>query len=923
MLPSSIRARLLGLVVAAIVPFLALISAGLWDQWRSEYAKAMQRVLNESQVLAAQVDSEISNIENLMTGLSYALQPSAAAKPANDALLRQFKNELPDYVSNVLLLSSDGTEIGRMNDSDGESTRVTDRPYFQDALAGNRLAISGMIRSRFNGKWTIVFSRPVKDETNRVRAVLAMGIRLEYFQSVLRSHDSPTGSVIRIVNERGIVVVHSDRGSSWIGRDIGGNSGAARTIPANEASGITRWPDDVERITASSMARKVPWLVSVGMPRHAALEVIASRLRWGTLLSTIAIVIALAIAWMLSGRIVRPLRQLGKDVSILAAGELGHRSAVRSNGELQDLAASVNRMAESLQQRSHDAERSSNEVRQAKDALAAMIENVPVPIVVKELKELRFTLINQAYEKFMGISRDQIIGKTVHDLFAPEDAEKVDGHDRRALQLDRRIVSGEFPVLTPNNGLRIVTTTRLVVHGADSEAQLLMALIEDVTERRKAEDIILHMAHHDPLTDLLNRSQYYERLERELERTKRGEHLAVLCLDLDHFKEINDTHGHSIGDELLKTITSRLLGCIGESDTIARLGGDEFAVIQTGIEQPMGASLLVGRIQEAVKAPFDLDGLHVVTNVSIGISLAPANGTTPNELMKQADMALYRAKAAGRNVFRFFNPEMAATMKARRGIESDLRDAVAKGALQLHYQPVVRIEDNAVVGMEALIRWPHPKHGTLSPDEFIPIAEESGLIVPLGEWVLRQACTDAAKWPAEIKVAVNLSPAQINDRGLSRVIISALAASGLSPRRLELEITEEVLLQDDDKTLAVLQQLRALGVKIVMDDFGTGYSSLNYLRRFPLDKIKIDRAFIGDLARGNDVSMAIVRAVVQLATVLDVGTTAEGIETDEQLELVRLAGCTEMQGYLFSCPKPFEELWSLFPQAASKTESVA
>ncbi len=923
MLPSSIRARLLGLVVAAIVPFLALIGAGLWNQWRSEYAKAMQRVLNDSQILAAQIDGEISNIENLMAGLSYALRTHAVDKSANDTLLRKFKTELPDYVSNVLLLSPDGAEIGRMDSSNSDPVLVIDRPYFRDALAGKRLAFSGVIRSRFNGQWTVVFARSVRDEANRVRAVLAMGIRLEYFQSALRSHNFPAGSVIRIVDEHGIVVVHTAHGLGWIGRNISGNSDVARQIAAKETSGTTRWSDDVERITGSSMARQVPWLVSVGLPRHAALEVIVSRLRWGTLFSAIAISIALAIAWMLSGRIVRPLRQLGKDVSILAAGELGHRSAIRSDDELGDLAASVNRMAESLQQRSQDAEHSSDEVRQAKDVLAAMIEHVPAPIVVKELKELRFTLINQAYEKFMGISRDQIIGKTVYELFGPEDADKIDGHDKRALQLDRRIVNGEFPVLTPNNGLRTVTTTRLVVHGADNKAQLLMALIEDVTERRKAEDIILHMAHHDPLTDLLNCSQYYERLDRELERVKRGEQLAVLCLDLDHFKEINDTHGHSIGDELLKTVTRRLLGCIGESDTIARLGGDEFAIIQTGIEQPMGASLLVSRIQEAVKSPFDLDGLHVVTNVSIGISLAPANATTPVDLMKQADMALYRAKAAGRNVFRFFNPEMAAIMRARRGIELDLHDAVAKGALELHYQPVVRIDDNAIVGMEALVRWPHPKHGTLAPDEFIPIAEESGLIVPLGEWVLRKACADAAKWPAEVKVAVNLSPAQINDRGLSRIVISALAASGLSPQRLELEITEEVLLQDDDKTLAVLQQLRALGVQIVMDDFGTGYSSLNYLRRFPLDKIKIDRAFIGDLARGNDVSMAIVRAVVQLATVLNVGTTAEGIETDEQLELVRLAGCTEMQGYLFSHPMPFNELWRLFPRSSGKTESVA
>ena len=923
MLPSSIRARLLGLVVAATVPFMVLIGAGLWDQWRSEYATATQRAVDEARLLAAQVDDAIGDVDNLLIGLSGTMPANTTDRRENDARLRQLRSELPDFINNVLLFSLDGVEIGMMGERTGVPIQVGDRKYFQEVLAGKSLAISEVIHSRLGEQWTVVFARPVRDQKGRVRAVIAAGIRLEHFQNALRSRWLPVGSIIRIVNERGVVLAHSAGGSDWIGRDLSKDINVARQIAAKETSGTTRWSDDVERITGSSAARQVPWLVSVGIPRQVAIAAISSRLQWGALISAVVIVIAFAIAWALSGRLVRPLKQLSKDVSVLAAGELGHRSAIGTKDELEDLAASVNRMAESLQQRHREAERSSAEVREAKDELGALIENVPVPIIVKELKELRFILVNQAYEKFLGVSRDQIIGKTIHELFTPDDAEKVDAQDKRALQLDRRSLSGEFSVQTPNNGLRTVTTTRLVVHGADNKPKHLMAVIEDVTERRKAEDVILHMAHHDPLTGLLNRAQYHKRLERELERTKHGEHLAVLCLDLDNFKDINDTHGHSTGDELLKTITSRLLGCVGHLDTIARLGGDEFAMIQTGVEQPLGASLLVSRIQDAVKAPFNLDGLHVMTNVSIGVSLAPANAATPDELMKQADMALYRAKAAGRNAYRFFNSEMTTVMKVRRGVESDLRHAIANGDLQLHYQPVVNIQDKSIVGMEALVRWRHPRTGMLAPAEFIPIAEETGLIVPLGEWVLRQACADAAKWPGNIKVAINLSPAQLNNRELTRAIIGALAASGLPPHRLELEITEEVLLQDDSRTLGILQKLRALGVQIVMDDFGTGYSSLNYLRRVPLDKIKIDRAFIGDLSRGNDVSMAIVRAVVQLATVLKVGTTAEGIETEEQLELARLAGCTEMQGYLFSHPRPAEELWKLFPRATGQAESAA
>ncbi len=923
MLPRSIRARLLGLVVAAIIPFVALIGIGLWDQWHNEFVTAAQRSLNEARLLAAQVDDQVGDIENLMAGLSHAVSTNVDDKSKNDVLLQQVKNELPDFINNILVLSIDGTEIGMTGNRLGQPIHFGDRAYFQNVLNGSHLSISEVIHSRINGQWIIVFARPVKDQQGQLRAILAIGVQLEHFQNALRTNSLPDGSIVRVVNEDGIVLAQSADGPSWIGRDLSKNENIARHITAKEASDIILWSDDVERITGSSTAHRVPWLVSVGIPNHFALTKIAHRLDWGALFSTLAIIVALTIAWMLSGRIVRPLRQLGKDASALASGKLGHRSAIHTKDELGDLATSFNLMAESLEQRHKEIILSSDEVRQTKDALAALIENVPVPIVVKELKALRFILVNRAYEAFLGLSRDQIIGKTVFELFPATDAAVIEEHDKRALQLDRRSLSGEFPVQTPNNGLRDVTTTRLVVHGADKKPHHLMAVIEDITERRKAESLILHMAHHDPLTDLLNRAQYYERLKHELKCLKRGEHLAVLCLDLDHFKDINDTHGHSIGDELLKNVTARLLNCIDKTDTIARLGGDEFAIIQSAVEQPAGVSKLAERIQDAINAPLIIDGLHVTTNVSIGISIARYNATTPIELMKQADMALYRAKAAGRNAFRLFEPEMAATMKARRGLKSDLRSAIASGELELHYQPVVGIRDNAVVALEALARWRHPKLGMLAPAEFIPIAEETGLIIPLGEWVLRQACMDAVKWPGDIKVAVNLSPAQIRERELTRGIITALAASGLSPHRLELEITEEMLLRDDDKTLALLQGLRELGVQIVLDDFGTGYSSLNYLRRFPLDKIKIDRSFIRDLSRENEVSIAIVRAVVQIATVLKVGTTAEGIETEEQLELVRAAGCIEMQGYLFSSPKPIAELFELLPQSGGKAASAA
>jgi diguanylate cyclase (GGDEF)-like protein len=437
-----------------------------------------------------------------------------------------------------------------------------------------------------------------------------------------------------------------------------------------------------------------------------------------------------------------------------------------------------------------------------------------------------------------------------------------------------------------------------------------VATHEDITERRRAEKQIAHMARHDALTDLPNRVLLRDRLAHALAELPRDQRLAVLYLDLDHFKSVNDTLGHQIGDELLKTVAARLRDCVGEVDTVARVGGDEFAIIHTGIEQPNDAAVLARRICEAVKEPCELHGHAVIVDTSIGIALAPGDGTDPTELLKNADMALYRAKADGRGTYRFFEPEMDARMKTRRTLELALRVALANGEFELHYQPLVNLEDRRITCCEALIRWNHPERGLIPPAEFIPIAEEIGLIVPLGEWVLRRACADAMQWPADIKVAVNLSPIQVMNQNLVAVVVGALAAAGLPASRLEVEITESVLMQNSEATLATLHRLRELGVKISMDDFGTGYSSLSYLRSFPFDKIKIDRCFISGLATGDD-SVAIVLAIAGLAKHLGIATTAEGVETKQQLQQVKALGCSEMQGFLFSAPRRNEEIRQL------------
>jgi diguanylate cyclase (GGDEF)-like protein len=440
---------------------------------------------------------------------------------------------------------------------------------------------------------------------------------------------------------------------------------------------------------------------------------------------------------------------------------------------------------------------------------------------------------------------------------------------------------------------------------------------EDITERRRAEIKIAHMARHDSLTDLPNRVLFHERLSQALAGIHRGEQLALLYLDLDHFKGVNDTLGHHIGDELLKKVAGRLRDSVHDIDTVARVGGDEFAIIQTGVAGPLDVAGLARRICDAIKAPYALHGHAVVLDTSIGIAIAPNDGTEANELLKNADMALYGAKTNGRGSYRFFEPAMDARMKARRALEIALRRALANGEFELHYQPLLRLRDNRVTCCEALLRWCHPERGMIPPSEFIPVAEEIGLIVPLGEWVLRKACADAARWPDDVKVAVNLSPIQVMNQNLVPVVIGALATAGLAADRLEIEITESVLMQNTETTLGALHRLRELGVRISLDDFGTGYSSLSYLRSFPFDKIKIDRCFISGLADGDD-SVAIVLAIAGLAKNLGIATTAEGVETKQQLQQVKALGCSEMQGFLFSPPRRIEDLLPLLRSRPEK-----
>lgn len=439
---------------------------------------------------------------------------------------------------------------------------------------------------------------------------------------------------------------------------------------------------------------------------------------------------------------------------------------------------------------------------------------------------------------------------------------------------------------------------------------------EDVTERMRAEERITYLAHYDALTDLPNRVLMRGYLEQRVAELDQGKPFAILYIDIDEFKEVNDSLGHAIGDELLWNVAARLRNCVGPQDLVARLGGDEFAIVKADTQDRGHVTALAEQILQSLRNPVHCKGHEVPIEASIGIAIAPDDGLNVEELLKHADLAMYAAKSDGRRTYRFFTTELDARLKKRRQMELDLRQALARGQLEIHYQPLVDLATNTVAGCEALLRWYHPERGIISPADFIPVAEDTGLINEIGDWVLKRACAEAASWPGQVRLAVNVSPVQFRSKTLALRVATALRDSGLAADRLELEITEAVLIRDDDEALVILHQLRDLGVRIALDDFGTGYSSLSYLRRFPFDKIKIDRSFVSDIGDAGGSSL-IVQAVVNMASACRMSTTAEGVETEMQREILRSLGCSEMQGYLFSPAVPASKLQQLFLSKAS------
>jgi diguanylate cyclase (GGDEF)-like protein/PAS domain S-box-containing protein len=561
----------------------------------------------------------------------------------------------------------------------------------------------------------------------------------------------------------------------------------------------------------------------------------------------------------------------------------------------------------------------SEELESTKKFLELVVDNIPVSLIVERVSDGQYLLANRSAETILNRRREDATGLTAADIFNPREAKLIIARDEAAIK-KRGLLTEEHPIST-KDGLRLFLTRRMTVLDDSGEPQYLIKTHEDVTDRRQTESRMAHMAYHDGLTDLPNRAAFLQALAQMIEACEgTDEEFAVLSVDLDGLKEINDVFGHAVGDKLLIEVARRLQTS-ARGGVVARLSGDEFGLIIDG-KQPIAGMLLAEQLAETLANEFLIDGKSVRTGVTTGISIFPHNGVDAASLLANAGAALFRAKAKSRGSISIYEPEMDQQIRDRRVLHQDLSVAIRNGELSLHYQPQAMsretVATSEVIGFEALARWLHPVRGFVPPGDFIPLAEESGLIVAMGEWILREACREAASWPMPLQIAVNLSPAQFMHGDLVGLVHSILLETGLAPGRLELEITEGVLIEDFDRGLALLRRLKALGVRISMDDFGSGYSSLSYLQAFPFDKIKIDRAFVINLGR-NPQSAAIVRAVIGLGHGLGMSIVAEGVETQEQLGFLAEVGCDAVQGYFIGKPAPVGQYSALVGRPAGNT----
>ncbi len=873
-----VAAGVLGLAVVAI-------AFTIWAL-RSDAAEDAARELgNTATILAEQTSRTVQSIDLVLTEMQERIYKLGATTPEN---FRRLTDNLDTYnmmidrlarlpqAMVIGLIDNTGTLWTTTRNWPRPKLNLADREYFSEHqnTHGQGIFISAPTQNRINGQWTVQFSRRMEGPSGEFLGVVFIGTETAYFRNIYGSIRSLSDQSIVLQREDGSILLRYPAVEEMVGKKLSPKSQWYDVVANGGGHYWTRNGnfDDKSRLVAVRPLRDYPLVVSVGVAEQAAF---ANWRRRATFIAAGTLLILCCSVYLLAA-LTRQFRRLSTSEAVLVERE-------KLLAQQADQLASANMQID------------------------AALNNITHGLCMFD-EHAAIVVVNDRYIKMYGLSRKVVRpGCSLRRLI--EHRKEVGLFDGDPVQYCEDII--DTISLGKTSSQLIETTDGRTIYAVQQPMPNggWVVTHDDITERRRAEENMAFMARHDALTGLANRMQLLEKMEEALARSRRrGEKFTVFMFDLDLFKAVNDSLGHPIGDALLKAVADRLRSCTRETDTVARLGGDEFALVQIAEgNQRENAIILANKMLEAISAPYEIEGHHIVIGTSIGIVLAPDDSTEADGLLKNADLALYRAKAEGRNGFRLFDMAMDAEARARHELQVDLRNAIAHEEFELHYQTVFAAGTREPCGAEALVRWRHPQRGMVHPGEFIAIAEEVGMIVPLGEWILRKACSDAANWPDHIKVAVNLSPAQFRNCNLMEMVTDVLMESGLAPERLELEITESVLLQKSANNLTMLHQFKSLGISVVLDDFGTGYSSLSYLRMFPFDKIKIDRSFVSELSNRADCA-AIVCAITGLGRGLNILTTAEGVETEEQLDLLRAAGVDQLQGYLLARPKPLQDV---------------
>ncbi len=894
------------LIAAAVLA----IAVTVWHMRQDALDTALANVANLATVLAEQtahsvqaVDIIVRDVQDQVSGLGVATPEEFRRVLDTEQVhdfLRSRTERLPQAVG-MALVSANGMRVNSSVAWPPVPVDLTDRDDMHHFSAENdpSLFVGAPALNRTTNVWTIFVARRVNNRNGEFLGVVLAAIPLQAFTGLYASINTQLHESVMLLRGDGTVLVRHPDASQHVGQKIPAAS-AWYGLVAHGGGHYTSpgYFDEASRLVVVQPVRGAALVVDVGIPVDMALM----RWRRSATLAAFGTVGAAGALLLLLFMLLQQLRRLEQS-----------RASLRTrNDELTRIAGALQQSEAHLDAKSRELATTLASMEQGLMMVDAQGIVAVYNTRVTELLELPPELM----AKRPPLSELAAL-QAADGIFALMEKARqtpAPGKDLRRNPAAALLCSGEYRL--SNGSIVEVRCVPLAPGGG------IVATFDDVTARRHAEQQVAFMARHDTLTRLPNRVSFVDRLEHAIANAGRGGLAAILCLDLDHFKNINDTLGHPVGDSLLRAVADRLSACVRQVDLVARFGGDEFAVVQADAERVEDVGLLAQRIIEVLSLPYELGAHQVVVGVSIGIALIPADGADPDILLKNADIALYRAKSDGRGVFRFFEPAMDARLQERRQLEFDLHHAMTHHEFELFYQPLIDLAKDRICGFEALLRWHHPTRGLLEPKHFVMLTEEMALIVPLGEWALREACHEAAGWPDDVRVSVNLSPVQFRCHDLVQTVAAALKDSGLPGRRLDLEITEAVLLHNSDDVLGILHGLRALGVRISMDDFGTGYSSLSYLRSFPFDKIKIDQSFVHDLSDNADAA-AIVRAVARLGTSLGMATTAEGVETVEQLVRLREEGCTEVQGYFFSRPQPASEVAGLLQRHDHRMFSAA